>query len=330
MPTTNELKVGEDELRKNDEGLMTNVERMSKPECRNAMDPANHRLAADVGPMSKEMPKDECPNECRSPNVERAWSSHADRFVIRPSTFFAIRPSAFVIARIPLQSRAREPTIEVRKQSNYASCGDAMASSCSGSVTCWIDLLKAGDPAAAQKMWEVYFDRLVALARRKLQGMARRAADEEDVALCALDSFCRGAKRGRYPQLADRDDLWRHLVIIADRKAIDLVQHERRQKRGGGKVRGESALDEAKGSSATAGLDGIADAAPTPELVAQMAEECQRLLGMLTEPKLRSIALWKLEGYTNEEIAAKLGCVERTVERKVRRIRAIWNQETDT
>jgi DNA-directed RNA polymerase specialized sigma24 family protein len=59
-----------------------------------------------------------------------------------------------------------------------------------------------------------------------------------------------------------------------------------------------------------------------------MAEECQRLLGMLTEPDLRSVALWKLEGYTNEEIAAKLGCVERTVERKVRRIRAVWNQET--
>ena len=203
-----------------------------------------------------------------------------------------------------------------------------MSSSSPGSVTCWIDLLKAGDPAAAQKMWEVYFERLVALARKKLQGIPRRAADEEDVALCALDSFCRGAKRGHYPQLADRNDLWQYLVLITARKAIDLVHHERRQKRGGGAVRGESALVEAKGSSATAGVEGIADAAPTPEFAAQMAEECQRLLGMLTEPDLRSVALWKLEGYTNEEIAAKLGCVERTVERKVRRIRAIWNQET--
>src|SRR5712692_10097078 len=172
-----------------------------------------------------------------------------------------------------------------------------MPDSSSGSITCWIDLLKAGDPAAAQKLWERCFERLVALARKKLRGIPRRAADEEDVALSALDSFCRGAKRGRYPQLADRDDLWQLLVLITARKAIDLVHYERRQKRGGGAVRGESALLKGEGSSATAGMEQVADAEPTPEFAAQMAEECERLLGMLTKPDLRSIALWKMEGY---------------------------------
>jgi DNA-directed RNA polymerase specialized sigma24 family protein len=205
-----------------------------------------------------------------------------------------------------------------------------MPGSSSGSVTCWIGLLKAGDPAAAQKLWEGYFQRLVALARKKLRGIPRRAADEEDVALSALDSFCRGAERGRYPQLADRHDLWQHLVLVTARKAIDLVHYERRQKRGGGAVRGESALLRAEDSSAAAGLEQVADAEPTPAFAAQMAEECQRLLGMLTKPDLRSIALWKMEEYTNEEIAAKLGCVVRTVERKLRNIRAIWNQEIDS
>src|SRR5919206_1363508 len=110
------------------------------------------------------------------------------------------------------------------------------------SVTQWIDRLKAGDPDAAQKLWERYFRRLVRLARQKLRAAPRRAADEEDVALSAFDSFCRGLERGRFPQLQDRDDLWRLLVVITARKAVDQVQHEARAKRGGGPVQGESVL----------------------------------------------------------------------------------------
>src|SRR6266403_2686702 len=75
------------------------------------------------------------------------------------------------------------------------------------SVTRWIDRLKAGDPDAAQKLWERYFRRLVGLARKKLRAAPRRAADEEDVALSAFDSFCRGAGQDRFPQLHDRLDL---------------------------------------------------------------------------------------------------------------------------
>src|SRR5947209_3676484 len=77
-----------------------------------------------------------------------------------------------------------------------------------GSVTHWIGQLKAGEAAAAQPLWEGYFQKMVQLARGKLQGLPRRAADEEDVALSAFDSFCRGAGAGRFPQLSDRDSLW--------------------------------------------------------------------------------------------------------------------------
>ena len=111
-----------------------------------------------------------------------------------------------------------------------------------GSVTRWLHELVAGDQAAAQELWNRYFQRLVGLARSKLRGAPRRAADEEDVALSAFDSFCRGAEQGRFPRLDDRDNLWRLLVVITERKACDLVQHEHRQKRGGGEVRGESGL----------------------------------------------------------------------------------------
>ena len=184
------------------------------------------------------------------------------------------------------------------------------------SVTFWIGRLKAGDAQAAQKLWEAYFRRLVGLARKKLHGVPRRAADEEDVVLSAFDSFCRGAGRDRFPRLQDRDDLWQVLVLLTARKAIDLRQHEGRAKRGGGTEPAEAAV-----------LEQVVGREPTPEFAAQVAEECRRLLAKLDDPDLRALALWKMEGYTTEEIAARLGCVPRTVERKLRVIRSLWGEK---
>src|SRR5438874_7802874 len=102
-----------------------------------------------------------------------------------------------------------------------------------GSVTGWLGQLQGGDPAAAQRLWERYFQRLVGLARDRLRNAPRRAADEEDVALSAFDSFCRRAEQGRFPQLIDRDGLWRLLVVMTARKAAHLKRDAARQKRGG-------------------------------------------------------------------------------------------------
>jgi DNA-directed RNA polymerase specialized sigma24 family protein len=196
------------------------------------------------------------------------------------------------------------------------------------SVTHWIDRLKEGDPDAAQKLWERYFRRLVGLARKKLRAAPRRAADEEDVALSAFDSFCRGAEQDRFPQLHDRLDLWQLLVVLTARKAIDLAQHERRQKRGGGATLDEAALPYPVDSSAQgAALEQFAAPEPTPAFAAQVAEECQRLLERLDSPDLRRVALLKVEGYSNEEIAAQLDCGLRTVERRLGLIRTMWKQD---
>jgi DNA-directed RNA polymerase specialized sigma24 family protein len=143
------------------------------------------------------------------------------------------------------------------------------------------------------------------------------------VALSAFASFCRAAANQRLPQLADRDGLWRLLVVLTARKARHLVRDECRQKRGGGHILDENAL-----GGDGAGLDEVIGAEPTPDFAAQVAQECGRLLGLLGEAELRSIALWKMEGDTNDEIAEKLGCVPRTVERKLARIRKIWEKET--
>jgi DNA-directed RNA polymerase specialized sigma24 family protein len=194
-------------------------------------------------------------------------------------------------------------------------------------ITLWISKLQAGDAVAAQKLWEHYFVRLVRLARRKLEGSRRREADEEDVALNALDSFFRGAAAGRFPRLTDRDCLWRVLVVITGRKALDQLELERRLKRGGGLVQGESALLTPTDSEQEQGLARVVGTEPTPELAAQMAEELQRLLGKLTDDQLRGIAVCKMEGYSNDEIAARLGCATPTVERRLRLIRTLWQED---
>jgi DNA-directed RNA polymerase specialized sigma24 family protein len=193
------------------------------------------------------------------------------------------------------------------------------------SVSQWIDQLKAGDPAAVECLWGRYFERLVGLARTQLGGTPRRAADEEDVALSAFDSFCRGVERGRFPELLDRHSLWRLLVTLTLRKANALRRDERRQKRGAGRVVVESELEGMADSSA--GLEQIIDREPTPELAVEVAEECRRLLGRLNDPALQSLALLKMEGYTNGELAARLGCGQRTIERKLRLIRTLWKED---
>ena len=199
-----------------------------------------------------------------------------------------------------------------------------------GSVTVWIGALKAGDPAAAQPLWERYFRKLVRLARARFRDAPRRAADEEDVALSAFDSFCRGAAAGRFPQLRDRDNLWPLLVVITARKVIDARQHEARQKRGGGKVRGDSAwVNAADGSDHDGGINLVIGDEPTPAFVAELAEEAQRLLDALGSEELRQVAVWKMEGYSNQEIAAKLGRVERAVERRLRIIRGVFQREME-
>ncbi len=195
-----------------------------------------------------------------------------------------------------------------------------------GSITVWIGRLKAGDSAAAGPLWESYFKRLVDQARRKLGGRPAVAADEEDIALSAFETFFRRAREGRFPDLDDRDDLWKLLMAITARKAFNLVRNERRDKRGGGQVRQASSLTAEDEGDAFADLLGRE---PTPELAAQVAEECRRLLDGLGDAELQAVAVAKMEGWTNAEIADKRGVSIATVERKLNLIRKRWQREAE-
>jgi DNA-directed RNA polymerase specialized sigma24 family protein len=194
------------------------------------------------------------------------------------------------------------------------------------SVTLWLDGIKAGDHNDIQRLWDRYFQRLVRLAGARLPGHCRRAFDEEDVALSAFQSFCDRAGRGQFPQLNDRDDLWRLMATITVRKALDTMRHQTRRKRGGGHVLGESALLGAE-DAGDSGLSEILSREPTPEDAARFAEDYQSLLTRLEDPALLSIALHRLEGETAVQIANAFKVSTKTIERKLRLIRAIWSQE---
>ena len=193
-----------------------------------------------------------------------------------------------------------------------------------GSVTGWIDRLRVGDDVAARRLWERYFHALVRLARADLRAKPRGGVDEEDIALSAFDSFCRGAEQGRFPRLDDRDGLWRLLVTITARKVVDQVERECRKKRGGGQVRNEAALAGSESTAGAGGLDQAVGREPTPEFAAMMADECRHLLAALGDETLRQVALLRMEGYSDEEIASQLDCGVRTVGRKLKLIRDIW------
>jgi len=195
-----------------------------------------------------------------------------------------------------------------------------------GSVTQWIGQLKAGEELALEKLRQRYWPYLVGLARKKLKGTPRRAADEEDVAQEAFWSFYRSFKAGRLPRLESRGDLFALLTIITARRAASLVEREGRLKRGGGHVRGESALEALSSSSPDGcGIEQVPASGVGPEEQAQANDTYNHFLAALDEPN-RDIAEMWLAGWSHRQIAQTKQCAVRTIDRKVRIILDEWQK----
>ena len=191
-----------------------------------------------------------------------------------------------------------------------------------GSVTRLVEDLGSDDPSvrnrAAQLIWQRYFRDLLELARNNLNRRVRRREDEEDVLQSMYKSFCLRQQRGEF-DLADRDALWKLLVTITLRKARNVAKKQGRDMRDIGREQTMPVDDEAE--SAQWALEQMDAAGPSPAEAAVLNEALERRLEVLADPDLQQIALWRLEGYTNREIADRLDCIERTVERRLELIR---------
>jgi DNA-directed RNA polymerase specialized sigma24 family protein len=183
-----------------------------------------------------------------------------------------------------------------------------------GSVTIWLGRLRGGDPEAADRLWERYFRRLQGLARLKLPAALRQNGSDEDVALAAFASLWRGTEAGRFPELASREHLWRLLVVITARKAYRAARTE-------GRERAAPAPEWE--------LEAVLARDPEPGFEAQAAEECQRLMALLGDAQLEAVARWRMDGLTVPEIATRLDCSPRTVNRKLQLIQALWAGEVE-
>lgn len=192
----------------------------------------------------------------------------------------------------------------------------------SQNVSHWINLVKGGDSVAANQIWKHYFDRLVGSVRKRLYGQNRAVSDEEDIVLSVFDSFYAAAEKGRFPDLADRDDLWSLLLTMSARKVIDKRRHDQRQRRGGSVA--IHSLDAAKDDSNV--IEAIGSE-PSPDMVFMMQESVEQLFSHLGVGQLQDLAGAKLEGYSNAEIAQRFECSERTIERRLHLIREKLQQE---
>jgi DNA-directed RNA polymerase specialized sigma24 family protein len=191
-------------------------------------------------------------------------------------------------------------------------------------VSLWIRQLESGQSAAAQPLWEHFCQKLMQLAGQKLSSKLRRSYDEEDAALSAFHSLCRVISERRQADLGDRDNLWRLLVTITERKVNTRLRHEIREKRDIRRTVGESCLissDEKSG-----GIASLPDREPTPEFAAEFADICGAMLDALGDETLKEVAQQRLKNYDPDEIAKTLRLSRRTVERKLLIIRGRWEK----
>ncbi|TWT59772.1 ECF-type sigma factor [Rubinisphaera italica] len=192
-------------------------------------------------------------------------------------------------------------------------------------LTHWISTLKIGDSRATEIIWTAYFEKVVRLAQFKLKGFTMRVVDEEDVAIAVMNSLFRSVREGQIRRLSDRTDLWRILVLMTTHKVIDQIRHTHRERRGSGLVRGDSAFAGLDHNGQN-GINQVIGEEPSPEIIVTLAEQKQQLIEQLGDERLKTIAIAKFDGYTNEELAANQQCSIRTIERKVRLIRSLWAQ----
>ena len=197
-----------------------------------------------------------------------------------------------------------------------------------GTVTIAIEKLKkGGDSEAAKEIWDRYFHRVVGLAQKFLDSRIK-IADKEDVAISVLGTLCFGAANGKFQDLDNSTDLWLLLFVLTKRKATGYFRYEIQGKRDFRRTFHESSLVvKLENGVEEDFFDCFLGYEPTPEFLELAEEEFQTLLNKLGDTILKDIAVKKMEGYTDGEIAEMHGVSRRTIQRKLETIKETWLSE---
>ena len=192
-------------------------------------------------------------------------------------------------------------------------------------ITLWIDQLRQGDDLAARDLWNHFFRRLHELAWHKLRLTTRPVYSEEDAAQSAFHSVCAGIVAGRFPDLQDRDSLWRLMLVITAQKVANRHRYDQQQRRDVRRNSSDSIFTDSRQNLDARAMT-AASREPTPEFAAEFVDICECLFRSLEDSTLKEIAGLKLEGYTDSEIADRLNCSRRTVQRRITIIRRHWQR----
>lgn len=184
----------------------------------------------------------------------------------------------------------------------------------------------ARNDQACAELWDVVYEQVTILARKRLSTSSKRIADEEDVALSAINSFVRAAESGRLSSIRNRDELWRVLITITSRKANALQVQQLAEKRGDGLVRGDSVFITSAREKGR-GFHSIEDPSDPHRFVDELLGECRERIESLPDEILRTIALRRMEGFEVTEIASELSLSVATIKRKLARIRDLWAED---
>jgi len=164
--------------------------------------------------------------------------------------------------------------------------------------------LRTRDDEAAQHVFERFGQRLIALARSRLDGRLRQKVDPEDVIQSVWKSFFIRQAKGQF-DLRDWDSLWTMLTVITVRKCGRWREHFRAGVR-------DVAVEVPAWE--------VLDREPTPEEAALLTETVEQVLRGLEGPQ-REIVLLSLQGHTVAEVSAAVGRTRRTVQRVLREVR---------
>lgn len=173
----------------------------------------------------------------------------------------------------------------------------------------WFAALASGDPSIEEEFWKTYAGPLHRVADRQLSQQLKRRVDPEDVVQSACRTFFRRVRQGEF-QLQDRSDLWRLLLTITLNKARMQARFHGRACRG--MDREQSLAEEPAGGKGKNFEDALAEI--------DFNDFLESILKHLSEEQ-QEILQRTLDGQTQDEIAAAVGCSQRTVRRMQTKIR---------
>ena len=177
-----------------------------------------------------------------------------------------------------------------------------------------------------RNLWNHFVTRLYELGRKKLRPETRRVYDEEDAAQSAVSQCLRGIAAGRFPDLGNRENLWHLLVVITARKVAHRHRHDHQQSRDVHRNLSDSIFVKSGDHADPAGPLAAVSREPTPEFAAEFVETCEFLFQSLDDPALKQVVSLRMEGYTDAEVADRLSCSRRTVQRRLEVVRRHWGR----